>query len=65
MDSGQYYQKDVDDLRKLPGARFVSPIVWSWGYLFGRVRNRAGGRLMGVEPSFLITFIFVCLWEGE
>lgn len=55
---GQYYQKDVDDLRKLPGARFVSPIVWSWGYLFGRVRNFAGGRLMGVEPNFFDTIYF-------
>jgi putative ABC transport system permease protein len=55
---GQYYQKDVDDLRKLPGARFVSPVVWSWGYLFGRARSLAGGRLMGIEPNFFDTIYF-------
>jgi putative ABC transport system permease protein len=55
---GQYYQKDVDDLRKLPGARFVSPIVWSWGYLFGRARNLCVGRLMGIEANFFETIYF-------
>jgi putative ABC transport system permease protein len=55
---GQYYQKDVDDLRKLPGARYVSPIVWSWGYLFGRVRNLCVGRLMGIEANFFDTIYF-------
>jgi putative ABC transport system permease protein len=50
--NGQYYQNDVDELRQLPGCRFVSPIVWTWAYTFSRDRTKIQGRLMGVESNF-------------
>ncbi len=52
---GQYHQKDVDDLRRLPGARFVSPVVWSWVQKFARDNLEIPGRLGGVESNFFDT----------
>ncbi len=52
---GQYHQKDVDDLRKLPGARFVSPVVWSFVQKFAQDNLEIPGRLGGVESNFFDT----------
>lgn len=52
---GQYHQKDVNELRRLPGARFVSPVVWSWAYGFARDKLRSSGRIMGIESNFFDT----------
>ncbi len=53
---GQYFEKDVEDIRKLPGVKTVSPAVWSWGHIM-RFNNIAmKGRVLGVEESFFETF---------
>ena len=52
---GQYFPKDVQDLRKLPGVSGASPVVWSFTS-FSHNNNKMGsGRIMGIETSFFDT----------
>ncbi len=50
---GSYSQKDIDDLRQLPGVAGVTPIVWSGAAVasYGMIKAE-GVRLLGVEPAF-------------
>lgn len=61
---GQYFPKDVLDVRKLPGVIGASPAVWN--YLpFSHNNNKVGsGRIMGVDPSFFDT-IFMPVSPGR
>ncbi len=51
---GQFYDKDVEDAKKIPGVRSVAPMVWS-GQIFSFNDRKSKGRLMGVEPVFFDT----------
>ncbi len=51
---GQYYEKDIDGLRKLDNVSSVSPIVWG-GHTFASNNKKINGRLMGVEENFFET----------
>jgi len=49
---GQYRQKDLDDLRKLPGVHAVSPAVFLMGQsMTYQSLKKPGVRLAGIEPS--------------
>jgi putative ABC transport system permease protein len=52
---GQYYQKDVEDLSRLPGVRSASPVVWMVGKTVSHNERKMAGRVMGVEPAFFPT----------
>jgi len=48
---GQYFDRDVEDLRRLPGAIAVAPAVWQWeNVTFGKKKFKA--KLYGVGPVF-------------
>jgi putative ABC transport system permease protein len=50
---GQYFQEDVDALRKLPGVTDVAPTVWGHAAKIVRHRRKRNRvRLGGVDPSF-------------
>ncbi len=52
---GQYFPKDVLDVRKLPGVNGATPVVWNF-MPFSHNANKIGsGRIMGVETSFFDT----------
>ncbi len=51
---GQYFPKDIEDIKKLPGVKSVSPTVLSFP-TFSYKLNKIGGRLMGVEENFFDT----------
>lgn len=52
---GQYYPRDVENLRRLPGVKSVSPAVWS-AQPFSYGTKTINGRVMGVEENFFDTF---------
>lgn len=52
---GQYYEKDIEQLRKLPGVKSVSPAVWSGSQFFAYGDKRLRGRLLGVQGNFFET----------
>jgi len=60
---GQYTDKDIEDLRRIPAARSVSPIVWST-QIFNHNNRKFVGRLMGVDESFFDT-IHLPTAEGQ
>jgi putative ABC transport system permease protein len=50
---GSYSQKDIDDLRRVPGVAGATPVVWSWETEPVYGTNKATEvRLLGVEPAF-------------
>jgi len=51
---GQYFAKDVEDIKKLPGVQSVSPMVVAFP-TFTYKLNKMGGRLLGVEENFFDT----------
>jgi len=52
---GQYYPRDVKNLRTLPGVKSVSPAVWSFqNFSYGT--KTISGKVMGVEDNFFDTF---------
>ncbi len=51
---GQYFDKDVDDIKKLPGVKSASPVVLGFP-IFTYKLNRSDGRLLGVEENFFDT----------
>ncbi len=52
---GQYYQKDIEQLRRLPGVKSVSPAVWSGSQFFAYGDKKLRGRLLGVQDNFFTT----------
>lgn len=52
---GQFYDKDIETLRELPGVRSVSPVVWKVNLRVSHNNAKMLGRLMGVEPNFFVT----------
>lgn len=60
---GQYHQKDVEDLRKLPGVKSVSPAVWS-GQHFSNGSKKMHSKLMGVGEDFFDT-IYIPITKGR
>jgi len=52
---GQYFLKDVEDVRKLPGVSGASPAVWHYMPLSHNNVKISDGRIMGVETSFFDT----------
>ncbi|MFH1113047.1 MAG: ABC transporter permease [Pseudomonadota bacterium] len=52
---GQYYERDVEHLRKLPGVKSVSPAVWSGSQFFAYGDKKLRGRLLGVQGNFFET----------
>ncbi len=50
---GEYSQRDIEDLRQLPGVHTVSAAVWSYSYpvSYGNA-TPTSSRLMGVEANF-------------
>jgi len=61
---GQYYPKDIDDLRNLPDVRSVSPSVYRYSQTVSRNNDKMIGRLMGVEPNFFVT-IYMPIVRGR
>lgn len=58
---GQYYDKDIEDLRRLPGVKSVSPAVWNGSIFIAYGDKKLRGRLLGVPHSFFETiYIPVC-----
>ena len=51
---GQYFAKDVEDIKKLPSVQSVSPVVVAFP-TFTYKLNKMGGRLLGVEENFFDT----------
>ncbi len=51
---GQYLPKDVEDIKKLPGVKSVSPVVVTYP-TFTYKLNKMTGRLLGVEENFFDT----------
>ncbi len=50
---GSYSQKDIDDLRRLPGVAGATPVVWIGYAVASQFEHRAENvRLLGVEPAF-------------
>ncbi|HTY22839.1 MAG TPA: ABC transporter permease [Desulfomonilaceae bacterium] len=50
---GSYSQKDLEDLRQVPGVAGATPVVWSFEFEPTYGTNKATGvRLLGVEPSY-------------
>ncbi len=50
---GSYSQKDIDDLRRLPGVADATPVVWMGYAVASNAEHKAEGvRLLGVEPAF-------------
>lgn len=50
---GSYSQKDIDDLRRLPGVAGATPVVWHGNTEASYGENKAEPvRLLGVEPVF-------------
>jgi putative ABC transport system permease protein len=50
---GEYYPRDIRDLKRLPGVLWVSPAVWSYNYQANYGNSTpANCRLLGIEPSF-------------
>jgi putative ABC transport system permease protein len=61
---GEYFLRDVQDLRKLPGVAGASPVVWHF-MPFSHNNNKIGnGRIMGVEVSFFDT-VYMPLSAGK
>jgi len=61
---GQYFSKDVEDIRRLPQVKSVSPIVWSAGLQMRCGNNTMVGRLIGVEERFFDT-LYIPLSQGR
>jgi putative ABC transport system permease protein len=49
---GQYYERDIAQLEKLPGALAVAPAVWAIENAIGFEKRKYKGRLYGVGPVF-------------
>ncbi|MGD9817625.1 MAG: ABC transporter permease [Desulfomonilaceae bacterium] len=60
---GQYFQKDVEDLEKLPGVRHVSPAVFS-SYPVSYNLKKIPARLLGVDEKFFDT-IHIPMAQGR
>lgn len=52
---GQYYLEDIDNLRKIPMVRSVSPAVFKSDQVFSYNGRKFTGRLIGVEENFFDT----------
>ena len=52
---GQYFPKDVQDLRRLPGVSGASPVVWRFTSFSHNNNKMSSGRIMGIETSFFDT----------
>jgi len=61
---GQYYDKDIESLGRLPGVRSVSPVVWKINVKISRNNAKMVGRLMGAEPNFFAT-IYLPIVKGR
>jgi putative ABC transport system permease protein len=61
---GQYHEKDMEDIKKLPGVRTVSPMVWSMDQLMRFNKGTMRGRVLGVDESFFET-IFIPISTGR
>lgn len=53
---GQYYEKDIEALKRLPGVRSVSPAVWSGSQPVSYGTKNIVTRVMGVQHNFFDTF---------
>jgi putative ABC transport system permease protein len=60
---GQYYPKDLDDIKRLPGVKSVSPAVWN-GQSCSRGDKRMHGKVMGVQEDFFET-IYIPVGRGR
>jgi putative ABC transport system permease protein len=52
---GEYFPRDVEALRKLPGVAGVTPVVWHFMPLSHNGTKMGHGRIMGVEADFFET----------
>jgi putative ABC transport system permease protein len=52
---GQYFIKDVEDIRRLPGVLGATPAVWSYMPFSHNDQKMGSGRIMGIEVSFFDT----------
>jgi putative ABC transport system permease protein len=52
---GEYHKKDIEALKKLPGVRSVSPVVWNAGLEFRYGTKKTKGKAMGVQENFFVT----------
>lgn len=52
---GQYYDRDIQQLRRLPGVKSVSPAVWNGSLHFAYGEKRVRGKLLGVPANFFKT----------
>ncbi len=60
---GQFYKRDVEELRKLQGVKSVSPAVWG-GQNFSSAGRKMNSRLMGVGEDFFDT-IYIPITKGR
>lgn len=51
---GQYFDKDVEDIEKLPGVKSASPVVVGFPVFTYRL-NKTDGRMLGAEENFFDT----------
>ncbi len=49
---GNYSQKDVEDLRRLPGVVEVAPVLWDWKGHVAHKKNKTTARIAGVDGSY-------------
>jgi len=61
---GQYYDKDIEELRKLPGVKSVSPAVWNGSLYIAYGDKKLRGRLLGVQENFFET-IYIPVSSGR
>ncbi|MDQ7781590.1 MAG: ABC transporter permease [Desulfomonilaceae bacterium] len=61
---GQYYDRDIEQLRNLPGAKSVSPAVFSGSEVFAYGDKKVRGRLIGVQDNFFQT-IYIPVSKGR
>ncbi len=51
---GQYFEKDLDDLNRLPGVLAVAPAVWGVEPKLSHGRKSTPARLIGVDSRFFV-----------
>lgn len=61
---GQYYAKDIEIIKRLPGVRSVSPVVWSSGLEFTSGNKKIMGKVMGIQENFFVT-TYLPMGEGR
>ena len=61
---GQYYARDIENIKRLPGVRSVSPVVWNSGLKFSFGNKKIKGKVMGIQENFFQT-TYLPMGEGR